>query len=211
MFVSIGDLCGTRRIASANDKSDLLVAGSAGIGWLHGPQVGARSSAVAELSPSVKPRILICSSAVAGLPDTVGMAVDIAFAEQAACEHFGAAHSRVAVVATSNCQFGDGADAVGQFISDVGAELVVMLDNGPVTGVPRSAAPAVDRCADEVCVWFAGRGRAMDFQVLWADTTIAVARANHTPSGLFRFSMHRQKQFEHRDNARNIKLCGGRF
>ena len=57
MFVSIGSLSDTRRIESWNDKSDFLAAGSAGAGWLFGPEVGARASAVAELRRSVPPQV----------------------------------------------------------------------------------------------------------------------------------------------------------
>ncbi len=138
----------------------------------------------------------------------MGLAVDIAFAEEAACEHFGASSAIVAVVATSSCQLGDGAGTIGKFILDVDAELVVMLDNGPVAGVTRSLAHAIDRCAQEVSDWVACRGRSMVLQVMYADESLAVPRVKHTGCRLFRFVLHRQQQFEHRDNARNIKLCG---
>ena len=136
MFVSIGHEFGTRRIASANDMGDFLVAGSAGVGRQHGHQVGARASAVAELRRSVPPLVESRPGSA-----TVGLAVDIAFAEDAACDHVGASSARVAVVATSSCQLGDCAGTIGKFIADVGAEFVVMLDNGPVAGATGSSPP----------------------------------------------------------------------
>ena len=136
MIVSIGHEFGTRRIASANDMGDFLVAGSAGVGRQHGHQVGARASAVAELRRSVPPLVESRPGSA-----TVGLAVDIAFAEDAACDHVGASSARVAVVATSSCQLGDCAGTIGKFIADVGAEFVVMLDNGPVAGATGSSPP----------------------------------------------------------------------
>jgi hypothetical protein len=208
MFVSIGNLHGTRRIASYNDKKDFLAAGSAGAGWLCGPEVGARASAVAELRRSVPPQAW---PGIAGEPAaTVGLAVEIAFAEEAACEHFGARSATVAVVATSSCQFGDdGAGSICKFISDAGADLVVMLDNGPVAGSTRPSG-RIDGRAQELLDWVAGRvgGPYIDLELMYADEIVAVARVKRTGCRMYLFELYREQQFEHRHNARNIKLRG---
>ena len=220
MFVSIGDLFTHRTIESANDKGDFFVAGASCLGWIRGPQVGARASAVAELSKTgwlgsgglvgaqrFSPRIW-CRIASDG-SGTVGLAVDIVFAEKAAVAEFGASGASVVAVATSSCRFGDNAAHICQFISDVAADLVVMIDNGPRAGVTRSSAPAIDRCAQEVSDWVAGCGMSADLEVLYANQTLAVARVKHTGCRRFLFALHRQQQYERRGNARNIKLCGG--
>jgi hypothetical protein len=220
MFVSIGDLFTYRTIASRNDKGDFFVAGASCLGWVHGPQVGARASAVAELSKTG----WLGSGALVGAPRyspkiwrriapdescTVGLAVDIVFAEKAAVAEFGASGASVVVVATSSCRLGDNTAHICQFISDVGADLVVMIDNGPRAGVTRSSAPAIDSCAQELSDWVVGCGMAADLEVLYADDILAVARMKHIGCRRFLFGLHRQQQFEHRGNARNIKLCGG--
>jgi hypothetical protein len=220
MFVSIGEVFGKSSIKSRNDKGDFFVAGASSLGWIRGPQVGARASAVAELSttgwlgsgafvsaprycPEIWRRIYLDQSR------TVGLAVHIVFAEDSAVAEFGASGASVVVVATSGCRLGDNTVHICQFISDVGADLVVMIDNGPLAGVTRSSPPAIASCAQEVSDWVVGCGMTADLEVLYADDILAVARIKHSGCRRFLFGLQREQQFEHRDNARNIKLCGG--
>jgi hypothetical protein len=202
MFVCIGQLAGFRRMKSANDKSDFLMTGAANIGWLHGPQMGARTSAVAELRAIEPPMVRHELS-----PHTVGLAVDITFAEEAAVKLFGASSARVVVIATSSSSLGDGAGTIGKFISDVGADLVVVLDNGPCLGSPQ-AGPAIHICAQDLSDWFIGCGRSADMQVLFAEASLAVARVTSLGRP-FRFGIHRQQKSAGLENARSIKLCAG--
>ncbi len=113
------------------------------------------------------------------------------------------------VVATSSCRLGDNTAHIYEFISDVGADLVVMIDNGPRAGVTRSSAPAIDSCAQELSDWVVGCGMAADLEVLYADDILAVARIKHSRCRRFLFGLQWQQQWGDRDNARNIKLCGG--
>ena len=176
--------------------------GAAGIGWLHGPQVGARTSAVAEMRAIEPPMFRHELS-----PYTVGLAVDITFAEEAAVKLFGASSARVVVIATSSSSLGDGAGTIGKFISDVGADLLVMLDNGPCLGSTQ-AGPAIHSCAQDLSDWFIGCGRSADMQVLSAEASLAVARVTSLGRP-FRFGIHRQQKFAGLENARSIKLCAG--
>jgi hypothetical protein len=188
---------------SVNDKDDFLLTGAANIGWLHGPQVGARTSAVAELRAIEPPMIRRALS-----PYTVGLAVDIKFAEEAAVKLFGASSARVVVIATSSSSLGDGAGTIGEFILDVGADLLVMLDNGPCLGSSAVAVPAIHICAQDLSDWFIGCGRSADMQVLFAEARLAVARVALLGRP-YRFGIHRPQTYAGFQNARSIKLCAG--
>ena len=208
MFVCLGTLRGgTGHIKSRNDKQTFLVAGSADNVCTHGPQVGARLSVMKGLRRVEPPREFID---IAGEgPDTRGLAVEFTFEEQLACDHFDATSATVVVVATSSSQLGDGAGSICNFISEAGAELVVMLDIGRAAGVT-GPAPHIDKCLEEVSTWVAGRGGSMVVDVMYGNERLAVARVKHA-GRQFRFALHGQKPFWLTDklgDVRCLKLCG---